>query len=326
MIEFLKSIFGEDIYVSSYRYPENVPIYIRDNYILQLLEWKKYQCALLVPKDDTWRLPALKKQYLNFRKFCDIPCALCLKNLTALQRKSLVESRIPFLSESQQVYLPFWGCFFKENYSLEYETPEMMAPGTQLIFLFLYYAKRDEYINLTELSRKLFLSKATCTRAIKDLCASGVIVIENEGRNKRIIPQFEKPEFLKKGYNRLKSPVDRIIYVKNVPTGQQFLQSGIQALSSITMVGAGKSDGGIAVSKKTASEILAENIISKREFEDFGGGVIEVWNYDPALLSYGSRVDDLSLLLSLDGDPDERIQMGLDEIRRKYELPIKCDE
>ena len=48
-----------------------------------------------------------------------------------------------------------------------------------------------------------------------------------------------------------------------------------------------------------------------------------MWSYDPELLSEGGRVDDISLLLSLDNDPDERIQMGLDEIREKHGLPIK---
>lgn len=323
MIEFLKSIFGGDVYISPYRYPENTPMYIRDNYDLRLLSWREHQCVLVVPKDDSWRLPALKKQYMNFQKLCDISCALYLDRLTVLQRKNLVESGIPFLSESQQVYLPFWGCFFIEKFSAEYKTPEMMAPGTQFIFLYLYYTNETEPINLTELSRKLFLSKATCTRAVRDLSASGIIAIENSGRNKWIIPQFDKPEFLRKGYSRLKSPVERIIYTKNLPSDQQFLQSGVKALSSISMVGARESDRGIAVSKRTASEIPTDSIISKREFEDFGGTAIEVWGYDPLPLSSDSRVDDISLLLSLDNDPDERIQMGLDEIREKHGLPMK---
>ena len=326
MLGFLKSIFGEEIILSSYGYPKNTPIYIRDNYNLQLLVWGEYQCVLLAPKDDSWRLPALKKQYMNFQKICSMPCALYLGYLTVLQRKNLVESRIPFLSESQLVYLPFWGAFFIEKRGTQIETQEKMAPGTQLVFLYLYYTKKDEHINLTGLSRKLSLSKATCTRAIRDLNASGIIAIKNDGRNKWIIPQFDKQEFLKKGYNRMKSPVDHIIYVKNVPGDQQFLQSGVQALASISMVGAKESDRGIAVSKRTASEIPVDNIISKRVFDDFGGAAIEVWSYDPALLSNGRRVDDISLLLSLAYDPDERIQMGLDEIREKYGLPIKYEE
>lgn len=326
MIEFLKSIFGTDICISPYRFPQNTPMYIRDSYDIRLLTWKTHQCILLIPKDDSWRLPALKKQYMNFQKLCEMPCALFLNNLTAMQRRNLVESGISFLSESQQIYFPFWGCFFVEKFNSENKIPKLMAPGTQLAFLYLYYMNGSEYINVTELSRKLFLSKATCTRAIKDLSATGIIAVKKEGRNKWIVPQFNKPEFLKKGYNRLRSPIDRVIYVKKFPSGQQFFQSGVQALSSISMVGARESDGGIAVSKKGAFEILRDNMISKREFEDFGGTVVEVWIYDPALLSDGGRVDDISLLLSLDNDPDERIQIGLDEIRKRYELPIKYNE
>lgn len=44
------------------------------------------------------------------------------------------------------------------------------------------------------------------------------------------------------------------------------------------------------------------------------------------LLAQDDHVDDISLLLSLEDDTDERIQMGLDEIREKHELPVKQDE
>ena len=63
----------------------------------------------------------------------------------------------------------------------------------------------------------------------------------------------------------LKSPVKRVIYVKDNPTGMQFLQSGVKALSSISMVGAKEYDRGIAVSARTALTIPAEHIISKND-------------------------------------------------------------
>ncbi len=63
----------------------------------------------------------------------------------------------------------------------------------------------------------------------------------------------------------LKSPVKRVIYVKDNPTGMQFLQSGVNALSSISMVGAKEYDRGIAVSARTALTIPAEHIISKND-------------------------------------------------------------
>ena len=289
MLEFLKSIFGENVTIKSYEYPINTPAYIRDNYNLQLLSWDEYRCALLAPNSHLWRLPSLKKQFINFCSLCTVPCALYLDGLTAQQRRNLVESRIPFVAESQQVYLPFWGCFFHEKCVPASVVEDTMAPGTQLVFLYMYYNVQSSNMNQTDLSKKLRLSKATCSRAIRDLAGSGIIDIKSEGTNHWIIPQLDKQEFLRKAYS----------------------------------LGAKEYDRGLAVSARTASEIPLEDIISKREFEDFGGSVVEVWSYDPELLSEGGRVDDISLLLSLDNDPDERIQMGLDEIREKHGLPIK---
>jgi hypothetical protein len=51
-----------------------------------------------------------------------------------------------------------------------------------------------------------------------------------------------------------------------------------------------------------------------------------VWSYDPIILERDGCVDDISLLLSMDNDPNERVQTCLDEIRQKHGLPIKEEE
>lgn len=325
MVDFLKTIFGEELSVRPYAYPEKTPYYIRDHYMAQRLMWMQNECVLLSPRTSDWRLPALKKQLKNFQKQCDLPCALCLENLTALQRRNLVENQIPFVAKSQQVYLPFWGCAFMEKFKADLVLEEKMAPGTQLVFLFFYYSDFEAEINLTELSRQLHISKATCTRAIEDLTASGLLVQRSEGTNKWLARAFEKTEFLNRGYSRMKSPVERLLYVKDPPVGLGLL-SGIQALSDLTMVGADSRDGGLAIFKKNRSAIDDKNVISRQVFDDFGGSIIEIWSYDPAVFASDGRVDDISLLLSLDRDPDERVQMGLDELRKKHGLPIRDDE
>lgn len=118
---------------------------------------------------------------------CDEPCALCLENLTAMQRRNLIENNVPFISLSQQVYLPFWGCSFIEKFKATPSINDKMAPGTQLVFLYFYYSPKTENINLTKLSKGLQLSKATCTRAINDLVASGLLLQKSEGtwKNKK---------------------------------------------------------------------------------------------------------------------------------------------
>lgn len=326
MFSYLKTVFGANITVTEFDYPDNTPFYIRDGYKAQCLSWNKNQCVLLSPNSSSWRLPTLKKQLLKFQEICTVPCALCLENMTSLQRRNLIENNIPFISLSQQVYLPFWGCSFFERFKTETPVTDKMAPGTQLVFLYLYYLQNTDNINLTQISRHLLLSKATCTRAINDLTASGLITQKAVGTNKWIAPAYNKPELLKKGYARLKSPVERLIYVKTPLADPGKPKSGMLALADLSMVGADEHDGAIAVSKKTGATISTDDILSEQDFQDFGGYIVEVWSYDPVLLAHGGRVDDISLLLSLENNPNERVQMGLDEIREKHELPIKYEE
>lgn len=119
--------------------------------------------------------------------------------------------------------------------------------------------------------------------------------------------------------------MERNIYLKT-PAEPGWPKSGLLALADISMVGADEHDGAAAICKKDSAGIPTDAIISKREFEDFGGYVTEVWSYDPTLFADGGRVDDISLLLSLNNSSNERIQMGLDEIRKKHQLPIKDEE
>jgi hypothetical protein len=51
--------------------------------------------------------------------------------------------------------------------------------------------------------------------------------------------------------------------------------------------------------------------------------MLEVWKYDPFLLSNNDHVDDLSLMLSLRDDTDERVQKELDTIRNNYGMKVE---
>lgn len=103
MLSFLKLVFGPDITVKGFDYTDNTPYYIKDGYTPQLLSWGDHACVLLKPNGSSWRLPTLKKQLKKFQELCSLPCALCLDNLSALQRRSMLEEHIPFVSLSQQV-------------------------------------------------------------------------------------------------------------------------------------------------------------------------------------------------------------------------------
>ena len=95
---------------------------------------------------------------------------------------------------------------------------------------------------------------------------------------------------MKKGYEHLKSPMDRILYVKTPVQIERQAKSGMRALAQQTIIGVNEQNGAVAVSKKTAAKIPVDAICTEQYFGDFGGFVFEVWSYDPAILAKNACV------------------------------------
>lgn len=322
-IGYLKSIFGETIVMDEYQNVASLPRFLQTNYAFCQLEWNSNSCVLLRPL-FAWHLPEIKKQYAFFQKNCACLCALCVDGLTALQRRNLVESHVPFVSLSQQVYFPFWGCLFRERTKApSLPSSKKMVPGTQAVFLYLYYHDDSRPVNLSRVAKDLSLSKATCTRAFDDLLAFGLISQKKEGVNKWISPAFSKEEYLRRGYPKMKSPVQRKLFIKPGQSLPYQLIGGIRALSDKTELASNSRDGAVVISKAEANVIPSHFLCSQCDFEDFGGEIVEVWSYDPHVFSKQTYVDDISLLLSVGENTDERIQKSLDQIRAKHGLLTK---
>ncbi len=131
LLSFLNSVFGDGITVESCGFSSEVPFFIRDGYIPFVIQWGK--------TDVLSSVPSLKKDLEYYQRISSEPCAPALDNLTSLQRRNLMENRIPFISLSRQVYLPLFGCAFSERFRSHSSPGEKMAPGTQSVFLYLYY-------------------------------------------------------------------------------------------------------------------------------------------------------------------------------------------
>lgn len=318
MITQLQKIFGQQIQTEPYSFPKHTPVYIRDGFTAQRISMSGSSCILITPTDPDIHLPALKKQYDNIQKMSEDPIVLNLHYLTAVQRRNLIESRIPFLSLPYQIYLPFWGCFFTNRFNVQWEN-KVMTAAAQLVYLYLFYRGTTAPVTHKEICEALRLSKASGTRAIQVLDDFGLIEQIPEGTSKKITLI---PESLKKAIGIMNSPIQKYLYLRSVPDQIPYMYGGIRALSMKSMIMSDSFDGCIVFSRENARTIPAELQITAAEFKNLGGILAEVWGYDPFLLSNGCSVDEISLLLTLQNHDDERIQKELDSTRSKYGLAI----
>ena len=202
---------------------------------------------------------------------------------------------------------------------------EKMTGNAQLVYLYLYYLNLNDpiEIKLTQICQRLGLPKATCSRAVQVLNSFGLIDIRNEGTAKLIALKQPLISTMGKAEAYLVSPVHKTIYLKGFSREYNYKIGGIRALADKSMLAATESDGSYVISREEFRKIPAADLIDRQEYRDFGGIILEVWKYDPFLLSDSDYVDDISLILSLRDDIDERVQKELDTIRNNYGMQVE---
>lgn len=321
MKEILSKIFGNAISEKDYRFPSGTPNYIRYGYSVKKLSFGQSESLLVSPKKPDWNLAMIKKQINQMSQITGYNIIIDLDRLNASQRTNLIEAGIAFVSGTGQVFIPFWGSYFEEKIVNAQKPAEKMTANAQLVFLYLFY-HREEFagVTQTQIAQALKMPKATCTRAIQLLSGLDLITTEEEGTAKRVFLNGRESDILQKAMPFMISPVHKLLYVSGLPKNIEYKLSGIRAIAEQSMLQALPSDGAYAIDREDSNKIEGGRLREEQSFYDFGGQTVEVWKYNPFLLSESEYVDDISLLLELSDENDERVQNQLDRIREKYHI------
>lgn len=325
MNKIIREIFGNAIIEQKYFFPAGTPFYISAEYEVSLLIWENRKCLLVKPANHELTLPSIKKQVKKIENICTLHVIIDLERMTSRQRTNLIESGIAFVSDTGQLFIPFWVSYFENKIRRNAAAPEQMTDNAQLVYLYLFYMTMEEIvdINMKQLCEKLHLPKSTCSRAVHVLETLNLIEIRNEGVAKWISLKQPLTDNMKYAEQFLRSPVHKTVYLKEMTKKYNWKKGGIRALSDMSMLAARESDGSYVINRDEFRKIPDAIFIDRQEYRDFGGVMLEVWKYDPSLLSGSDYVDDISLALSLKDDTDERVQKELDIIRKKYGMQVE---
>ena len=148
------------------------------------------------------------------------------------------------------------------------------------------------------------VSYATVNRSLRWLSENGLVSLEGK-KTKEVRLVYYGKELWEKAMPFLVSPVEKIAFSYYLPSGS--LKCGINALSEYTLINEDNSDM-YAINR---TDMHQSDIPTNKEYGLFR---IEIWKYDPKLLSHTGTVDRLSLYLSLKDNDDERVQIELDNL------------
>lgn len=311
LLTYLKENIDDNVSISVWNGKDQFPLIIMELYDLYQMKILDETCLLIGIVNKFPRLDEIKKHIKVLQKNFDGPIVLSFKSITAFRRKSLIEHRIPFVVNNGQMYLPFLGLDLKKLTREHIEPIEKFSNSTQLAFLYFLYNK-DLEINANELAKITDVSHMTASRVLNELYMLNLLTYDTKGINGRtkIYKRINDPDYYLRGREYLKNPLSQTVYVDKIIV--DCLVAGLEALSMITMINPPKRPVR-AISKQKAKAINKHIVKNRDRIADQNLVEIQIWNYDPELLSENHYVDILSLALSVRELNDERIDLALEE-------------
>jgi hypothetical protein len=301
-MDYIANTLGVTVTSEAWKETRNLPYYLSRSYTFRKATLDAVPCLFVKPVAELGTLDAVKKHLSKLSEACPLPMVLELDSLNARRRKSLVDSRIPFVVEGNQLYLPFMGAALQERFKVSEAPREALMPSSQLL-LFHYLYQGEHELHTNGLAGLFGLSSMQITRAVRQLRSLGLVAVRKDGVQTVIAGTSGHGELFEAAKPHLLNPVQNKVYVEtgDVPDGLPV--AGLEALSELSMLNPPNVKVRAFYGKKaelTGTDMLIDAAAQTE---------IEIWRYSPTVLSQHSGiVDTLSLVASLLSDGDERTE------------------
>ena len=293
---------------------KNLPLYLRHTYRYYLLEMEG-QSFILAENDDTISKTAgqLQKQSNAIRQYCEIPVVFVLSNPSSQLKRKMIQERINFIVPDSQIYLPELLISLKESVQKPQSFTELITPSAQLLLLYHLQVEHLEKFTFKDIAEKLGYSPKTITKIAAELKAKNLCKVEGT-KEKRFKFEVERKHLWQLAEPQMQSPIAKSYYADK-KGDSVFCQSGDLALSHYTFL----SDTGKVCYAvyKAEFEALKEKGYWAYLDETEGDVQIDVWKYNPRLLSNNGYIDPLSLYLCYRGDDNERVDAEIKDLIEK---------
>lgn len=316
--EHLKGISGIEIKLTKapLAFVNKLPIYLSKafRFYAAEIEGKKIVLAeIIFAKNFT--PDQLKKQQYQLEEFSTLPVVFLIEHIEAYQRKRLVEKKIPFIVPGKQLYIPNLLIDLNEvKRGKPSNHREKLSPAAQCLLLYHLEVKNLDELSLKLIAKNIGYSGMTVSRVAKELMQFSLCNIK--GTKEKIL---DFPNDKKEIWNTLlpvsQSPVKQKYFAMQLPESALLLQAGDTAMEHYTHLSSGKTKV-YAIGKEIFSSLNKKKAIKDLNQHE-GDFAIEVWNYNPALLSKSKYVDVLSLYISIKENNDDRTQIELEKLLNK---------
>ena len=304
-------ILGLKLNYTKWNKEKQLPLFILNDFLVQKAIINDIECLSLTPKGDLPTLPAFKKQISIIKEIENVPIFLQLDAISSFRRQNLLENKIPFILKDKIVYLPFMATYLT-NAQYEDKNVEKISLATQLLFTWILCQNANKYY-VSDAVKSLGFSNMTLTRSYRQLSTTQLFEEHKDGRKIFLTTNLSKVDLFNKMRPYLQSPFYTQGYILKKEITKDMIPAGEFAFSQYTYINPPNLKT-YAIEKKHS-----KNIKLQRECYSYDEQVeLQIWKYNPLLFSQNRKnIDDISLILSLLGNEDERLDIEIENLLKK---------
>ncbi|MEN6372478.1 MAG: hypothetical protein ABFD64_10760 [Armatimonadota bacterium] len=312
--DYLQDTLGINVKPQKWDGCRSLPIFMQSIYDCYTVHILSEECLLLVSHTEENVTPAaIQKHYDTVRKKWTGAVIIVRQSIRSNDRRRLiVQYKIPFVVPGNQLYLPDIGLDMREHFRRIREEGKLFSPSTQVLVLYVLLTGSYDPLVSTQVVSKLPYTPMTIKRAFDEIEQANIGTTHMRRKERELRFQTTGRELWDAALPFFRNPVRRRVEAMFPLGAIPSLEAGLTALSRYSMLSA-PINLTLAISSEGWRAEKANLCINDMNYDD-NMHHLEIWRYDPSLLSTGNTVDRLSLFLSLRDSTDERIEAALNEM------------
>jgi len=314
MFDYLDKLLHIKAEVAEFTQTDSLPLYIRNNYIFNVMKLAGVECLVAKPKENV-NFAALRKQQMLLKNETGMECVLCFEKLNQYAKNKMTAEGMPFIIEAKQVYMPFLGIAIGQHDRQLTEIGKISFLTQKLLLTAIY--QHWSKVFLFEAAGLLKVSDMSISRSFDELEALGLSLIAREGKGRCFMWNGSKRQLWDLAFSFLCDPVNKTFSLATGIDDKRLILSGISALCHYSML-ADNVYQTFAVTKAAAREMQLNKQVCVPTGE-VPAMVIQVLHYNIPF-DDGKVIDPLTAVLSITQaeKSDPRVEVAIDEILEEY--------
>jgi hypothetical protein len=313
-VDYVQDILGITVKAEAWDGRRSLPVFMQSLYDYYTVRILGEQCLMLVSHAEDEATPAAIRKHHDIAARKWTGAVIIVKRaIRSNDRQRLINYRVPFAVPDNQLYVPDIGLDLREHFRKIRADRKLFSPSTQVLALRVLLTRSYGPLVSTQLVSMLPYTPMTIKRALDELVQARIAVVRMRGRERELRLEATGRDLWNAALPFLRSPVQRHATALFPPNTMSSVEAGLTALSRYSMISAPRTSI-LAVSSEAWKTARSNPYVHETDHEDENAHQLEIWRYDPALLSEGDTVDRLSLFLSLRDSNDERIEAALGEM------------